>query len=334
MKKTILLLATSLMTLASCGSTTEKPGPEIPDDKTVELFLDNKWENGFNALPGNKSFSDGTYPENDWTDNSVLKYDENTPRPTWQVQQTGCIHDLNDRYNPITNEYATKEGDVYKFEGVSNYIYTNPSKGEITLGLNASKEYEAPRKDRENWPHLLLQNSLAEQLSLSELDNLMFSIDLRLEVENKMKSEEMNEGLHAAQFLLYFIVYSSATLDSGEFFYFGIPFYDNRNNGVVKENALIDNGTSGNTGNVIYQMSNSFIDETGFKPGKDYSIEIDLKEYFADALLACQKFDRFTSTTVDDLYISNMNIGRELPGTFDVSAKFSNFSLTAEKKGA
>lgn len=332
MKKIIILLSLCLLSLSSCGQEDHNPDDKPGHDK-VELFLDNKWENGFNALPGNKSFSGGTYPENDWTDNSILKYDENTPRPTWQVQQTGCIHDLNDRYNVLTNEYATKDGDIYKFEGVSNYIYTNPSTGEITLGLNASKEYEAPRKDRENWPHLLLQNSLSEQVKLSELESLNFSIDLRLEVENKMQPNEINNNLHAAQFLLYFIVYSSSTLDSGEFFYFGIPFYDNRNNGVVKESASIDNGTSGNTGNVIYQMGNSFIDESGFKTGHDYKINVDIKERFADALLACQKLNRFTSTTVDDLYISNMNIGWELPGTFDVSAKFSNFSLMAEKKG-
>ncbi len=332
MKKTHFLLL-SLFLLCSCQGQGEASSSYFgsKEDNTIELFPDNHFENGFKALPGNKSFANGTYPENDFNDDVYLKYDENTPNGTWQIQQTGCIYDLNDVYNPITEAYPSKEGDFYKFEGYSNYLRVNPSSGEIVMGLDASKEYEAPRKDRENWPHLLLQTSLVETTALSELEALQFSIDLSLSVENKMSASEYNPSLHAAQFLLYFIVNSSSAVDAGEYFWFGIPFYDNRDEGARKPSAMIDNGTSGNTGKVIYQMGTSKIDPEGFQLEKDYDIRLDLLEEFSSALLEVQKLGRLTSTTVEDLSISYMNIGFELPGTFDCEARFSNFSLLATK---
>lgn len=310
-----------------------KPTTEIERETEVELFPDNHFTRGFTAFPGNKSFENGTYPENDYTESVYLKYQAEGENPVWQLQQTGCIYDLNDIYNPITKKYPERVDGFYQFEGVSNHVYVNPDTGEIKLGLEASKEYEHPRKDRENWPHLLLQNALSETITLSELDSLDFTIDLTLHVENKMESKDYNPSLHTAQFLMYFVVNSMNANDAGDYFWFGIPFYDYRNTKASKPTAMIDNGTSGNTGKVIYQMGTEKIDPSGFKLDHEYQISLNLIDEFQDALLETQKLGRMTSTTVDDLSISNMNIGFELPGTFDCEADFKNFSLIA-KKGA
>lgn len=335
MKKTMLLVLIPL--LVSCGQETvdtEKktvaPESNSSVPQVIELFPDNKFEYGFNAFPGNKSFDDGSYPENDYMDNVYLKYTKDAPNPIWQLQQTGCIYDLNDFYNPITEKYPEYVDGYYKFEGVSNHVYVNPSIGEIKLGVEASKEYQHPRKDRENWPHLLLQNALTEQVTLSELSSLDFTIDLNIHCENKMADSEYNPGLHTAQFLMYFIVNTMSDVDSGDYFWFGVPFFDYRYK-ATKPTAFIDNGTSGNTGKVIYQMATDKIDPNGFQLDHDYSISLNLIEEFQDALLATQKLGRMTNTTVNDLSISNMNIGFEIPGTFDVEATFKNFSLKATR---
>lgn len=332
MKKTVFLLPLVVLMTSSCFSgdpTDSATGGGAP--KEIELFPDNHFANGFNAYPGNKSFEDGTYPENDWTDNVVLKYDENTSGTSWQLQQAGCIYDLNDIYNPITKAYPERVDGYYQFNGVSNYVHVNPDIGEITLGLNASKEYEHTRKDKENWPHLLLQNMLTENISIAELESLTFTIDLEIGCEMKMPESEFNENLHTAQFLMYIIVNTNSAMDAGEYFWFGIPFYDYRYKSAMKPNAMIDNGTSGNTGKVIYQMGNQDFAPNGFELNKKYSIEIDLIEKFQDALAAAHSLDRMLNTTLEDLNIANMNIGWELPGTFDVYSTISNFSLKAVK---
>lgn len=329
-KSTFLILPFLLAGCSTDKIPSSAPSSEM-EGSTVELFPDNKFERGFNALPGNKSFLDGTYPENDWTDNVYLKYKDESPNPSWQLQQTGCIYDLNDVYNPLTGTEPAYEDGYYKYTGVSNYVHVNPDIGEIVLGLEASKEYEHPRQAKENWPHLLLQNSLTETLSISELSSLDFTIDLTLKAENKMDEKDYNPSLHTAQFLMYFVVTSNSSADAGDYFWFGVPFYDYRYPKAIKETAIIDNGTSGNTGKAIYQMGNASMDPTGFKLNHPYKISINLIEKFGDALLAAQKLGRLTGTTINDLSVQSMNIGFELPGTFDVEARFSNFSLKATK---
>ena len=165
---------------------------------------------------------------------------------------------------------------------------------------------------------------LTNSVKVSELSSLKFTIDLQLQVENKMSEQEYNPSIHTAQFLAYFIVQSNATLDAGDYFWFGVPFYDYRYPSI-DESVMIDARSQ----MPIYQMSNRAIDPNGVQVGKEYQIELDLIDLFSDALLACQsQEDRFLNSTIQDFSITSMNIGWELPGTFDVSAKFSNFSLT------
>ena len=323
--KAFALLSLSLVA-CSCGpSSSSSSAPSSSESRlsgtTVELFPDNHFENGFIAYPGTRAYSDGSYPENDWNSNVYLKYDENTPSPSWQLQQIGCVNDLNDVYNPRTGAMPEYEAPYYKFEGASNYVYVDPSAGEITLGLNASKDYDEPRQSGD-WCHLLLQNVLTTSVEVSELSSLKFTIDFELGVENKM-GDDYNPSIHTAQFLAYFIVQSNATLDAGDYFWFGVPFYDYRYQNI-DESIMID----GRSQMPIYQMSNRAIDPEGIKLNHQYEVELDLIDLFADALLACQNQQgRFLNSTLSDFSITSMNIGWELPGTFDVYARFSNFSL-------
>ena len=326
----IVFASLSVLAFASCSgggiSSTSSVGDSNQSSsglaEPIELLPDNHFENGFIAYPATRAHLDGSYPENDWNSNVYLKYDENTPNPSWQVQQIGCIHDLNDVYNPMTGAMPAYEDPYYKFEGESNYVYVDPEGGEIILGLNASKDYDAPRQSGD-WSHLLLQNVLTNSVKVSELTSLHFTIDFELQVERKMTDEEYNPSLHTAQFLAYFIVQSNATLDAGDYFWFGVPFYDYRYPNI-DESVMID----GRSQMPIYQMSNRVIDPDGIKLNHKYSLDLNLIDLFGDALLACQqKENRFLNSTIDDFSITSMNIGWEVPGTFDVAAKFSNFSL-------
>lgn len=129
----------------------------------------------------------------------------------------------------------------------------------------------------------------------------------------------------------YIYVYSNATLDSGQYMFFGIPIYDYRYK-VMDEKGMIDAGTAGNTGNFIYQMSTFDYLPNGLQVGREENIEIDLIQSVSNALILAQSYGKLTNSTINDLYITSMNIGFEIPGTFDCSIELSNFSLIATKK--
>jgi hypothetical protein len=70
----------------------------------------------------------------------------------------------------------------------------------------------------------------------------------------------------------------------------------------------------------------------GLQVGVNNQINVDLIPYFARALMLAKEKGALLNTTVEDLYLTNMNIGYEIPGTYDVSITIQNFSLKATKK--
>ncbi len=202
----------------------------------------------------------------------------------------------------------------------------------MLLELNASKEYEHPRRDKEEWPHILFQEAFNAQPMVKDLEKLVLQMDILMhKSERHMTEEEYNPSLHTIQYIMYIYVYSTAGLDSGQYMFFGIPIYDYRYK-VMPEQGMIDAGTAGNTGNFIYQMSTFDYLPNGLMVGKQEHIEIDLIKSLGSALVLANTYGKFTNSTINDLYITSMNIGFEIPGTFDCSIELSGLSLMATEK--
>lgn len=325
----LIILAIISITLCFGCKNNDKKDDNKKDEapKTFELIVDNKFECGFTLSPANKTDA----PDSRWPLAYDFKYLDPSKATVWQVGQHGCYYGLADHY-VLGEKQVVCENGYYIIEDESKAIKVNPEKGALVMELNASKEYDHPRKDKEEWPHILFAEAFSAQPMIKDLESLVLQMNILMHKSEKhMTDAEYNPSLHTIQYIMYIYVYSAATLDAGQYMFFGIPIYDYRYK-VMSEQGMIDAGTAGNTGNFIYQMSTYEYLPNGLTVGKEEHIEIDLIQSLGNALILAQTYGKFTNSTIDDLYITSMNIGFEIPGTFDCSVELSGLSLMATNK--
>ena len=304
------------------------------DASTYQMIVDNTWQEGFSCDPGSGSNPDtGYFPENRWGSTVDLTYKDDA-KPVWIMSQHGDIYSLNDHYNKYTGDRTVECVDgYYTFYDESKKVAANPTTGSLYLELNASKEYERPRKNGEQWCHLLLNEGFKKAVSTSEIDSCIFSADMTLKKFEDHMDGQANSNVHAAQFLMYLVVKSSNGAEDSGFFWFGIPFFDNRYASGLPESGMVDAGGAGATGKFIYSCpSAEYIDDGILPLGETVHIEFDITSYLNRGLLMAQKSGYFTKSSYNDLVFQSMNIGFELPGTYDIGVEISSFELTANYK--
>lgn len=340
MKKKLLLILSMIvpMTLVACNRQGgEEKKPEEPEAVTEEQYiLDNTFKEGFIVNPASGTrMDDGWTPDDRWMKDVTLTYGEEEQTPCWIVSQHGDIYSLNDKYNKFVGEKPELTDDgYYWFYDESKVLAPNPSKGSLYLELNTSKEYTRDRKAKEAWCHILLNQGFKNACRLREVDSVIFTIDLLMKKFEDHQFEPANEGLHATQFLMYIVMKSEAAGDSSDYFWFGLPFFDNRYPNGLPEGGMVDAGGAGGTGKYMYGMDSTEYLPNGLKLNELSKVNIDLLPFFGKALLKCQSEGFFTHSTINDLTFQSMNIGFEIPGTYDCGIEISNFSLTSHFKQA
>ena len=335
----LLLISMSALMMACSNTPSQSTTPQTPttsvDEKRKQIILDNTFKKGFSMSSANGSQMDtGWFPENRWPMSVDLTYGEEEGNdPLWMGAQHGDIYGLNDIYNKTTGNKPTYENGYYTFKDTSKELSVNPEKGALYMELNTSKEYTRPRKAQEQWCHLLLEQGFAEPVHVSEASHIQLTADLEMKkFENHMSDTEFESGNHTTQFLMYLVIKSEAALDANDFFWFGISFYDYRYPNGIPEGGMVDAGGAGATSKFIYHMPGYDLLPNGLPLNEKQSIDIDLKTYIGSALvLANTKFGKFTNSTIDDLTFQSMNIGFEIPGTFDCGIELSNFGIYIEK---
>lgn len=329
-----LLIAGLLTGCSNDGAsktTTSATSTTSEDDSVYQMIVDNTWQEGFSCDPGSGSNPDTGYiPDNRWPNTVELTYKENAS-PVWIMSQHGDIYSLNDHYNKYTGDRTVECIDgYYTFYDESKKVAANPETGSLYLELNASQEYQRARKNGEQWCHLLLNQGFKKAVQLSDVDSVILTADMNMKKFEDHMKEEANPSVHAAQFLMYLIVKSNNTAEDDGYFWFGIPFFDNRYQSGLPESGMIDAGGAGATSKFIYGApSAEYIDGGILQLGEDTHIEFDVKSYIGRALVFAQSKGIFTNSTINDLTFQSMNIGFELPGTYDIGVEISNFALTA-----
>lgn len=291
------------------------------NEKVVQLFDDLSFSNGFglkgvSTNDGSKVFRHLT------TDNADCDY-------VWQMGQWWTKYDLKDA------EYEYVDG-VHIYKNESHEIKINTAKKSLYTKLLGSKEYDKPRVNGENWPHILIEQS-NKKVPIAGAKKVIASLDFNIiRCDNMMSEEEYNAGTHAAQYLWYLTLTNYIPTDSdpekvgtnGDFFWFGIPIYDNRSPKGVEEYKMIDQGFVGATNKLIYGMSSrEYLSELPLQFGKTYHIEIDILPYLITAYIYGISNGALKNTKWENMYLGYMNFGWELPGTFDVESEVSNISV-------
>lgn len=331
MKKTLILIIISLLTLSGC-QTNEVENPSDPKDQnSIELLEDPTFSNGFNLL-GVSPVEDGrtVYKHLNYGD-SVSSDDE----PVWFMAQWWTPYDL------LEGTYR-KVDNVHIYETESRKISINPENdGYLRIDLSSKKEYgEEDRAPGESWTHALIEQNFKETVGMSELKSLIVTLDFTIHYVNNLHEEEAYDpNMHAAQFLWYLTLQNVVAEDSnpdevgqrGDYLWFGIPIYDNRSD-FIPQTAHIDQGAAGTTNKLIYSMSSSNYFDEKIQFRKQYQIEVDVLPYLKDAFLYALSNNALINAQFENMQIGYMNLGWELPGSFEVASTIQNISIRATKK--
>ncbi|HLT00255.1 MAG TPA: hypothetical protein VK005_02075 [Acholeplasma sp.] len=332
MKKINLLLLAVLCSVMLWGCEKEKDEPIIdpnPDITEVELLDDPTFATGFNLL-GVSPVIDGrtVYRHLDY-DGKAIPSD----REVWYLGQWWTPYDVKNA------TYEEKDGN-YIYETPSRKIEVNPSNnGYYRVDLLGSKEYDHPRQGGEPWPHNLIEQNFTQSVKIGEISRLVLTLDVSINSVVNMMGDAYNPDMHAAQFLWYVTVNNAVPQDSnpdevgkpGDFFWFGIPIYDSRFD-FINESKHIDQGAPGTTNKLIYSISSrNYINEK-IQFGKIYHIEIDILPYLREAFIYAASNNALVNAKLENLVVNYMNLGWELPGTFDVSSTIQNLSIKAYMK--
>ena len=283
-----------------------------------EIIQDRNFENGILIQGNNSAFPAAI--------DSLKPFGNNSKSASWALPQWGSRHVLQ-AISPITKNDTIRYGN--KAKRIS-FIRNQKQATEIQLEVFASKEYEKSRTLNEEWTHLLLEQQFENPVKVTDLDSLVYKTHCKLLFcENKMNAD-YNPDLHTAQISQFFIVQNrnNASANYGDFFWFGLPIYDYRYR-YIEQYAAKDIGKSDATNKFIFSVASEKLFNGTLHDNEQIFINRNILPYIAQAFQTAKQRGYLTETSFDDLYITAMNIGWEVPGTFDCGIVFETPSLIA-----
>lgn len=329
---------TQISSLAS--SLTSAQTTPTNQDKLVSILKDPTYKNGFKVrgLGGIQGTTDVV---------GLFNPFNSSGRPSWDLAQWSSKYDFMDS---SMTKLTLLSSTVAQYVN-TNKIFTIDSKnGILTFQGIPSKSYDHPRQAGEPWFHILIQqgfsnaNSLREDCHISELKTIQVTLSNRLTQFKDQMDGQVNPGLHAAQFLMYLSIQNQNIKSPGcnEMIWFGFGIFDNRNEWELGT-SMFDQGTQslmvglGNTkmygedsGGVNTSYKNGIINASPDNDWSHFSLNISTEIKIAYETARVQGY--FKNTNYEDLYISGMNIGWELPGTYDVTMETKDLDIKTEKK--
>ncbi len=201
---------------------------------------------------------------------------------------------------------------------------------ELALGVNASVEYgeRARQAASDPWTHLLVQQELENPPSLADLSACSFHVEARLAHSKLARTEDYNPGLHAAQYIIYLTVANRnrASPGFGQYYWFGIPLYDNRERIVPMYQAQ----DFGDTKMFINTVSSEVFTKESTHDGQWVTFDKDLLPLLRAGLAAGWQRGYMTGSRNEaDYRITGIVVGWEVPGVFDVELQLRRLSLRA-----
>lgn len=314
--KTIAFLGIFATTACSQAETAPEKEQTAPAD-TISLIQDPLFERGLSLKR-----ADPNQP----SAGVIHPFGSSAEAPLWELAEWAT------KFYLTENDKRTSNGTV-SYSNAGKRLQFNKSEDglEITMEVITSEEYERPRQQNEAWPHLLIEQTFPEKPLLKDLSKLILKFEGKLNfAEMKMSEAAFDPGLHAAQFQLFLTVQNRNPNSAyyGDFLWFGIPFYDFRHK-VQEVYAAQDVGKGDATGKFIYSLGNRDYMEGTFHDQEWIQIEKDLYPLILNALEVAKDRGYLTGTFFEEFSLSGMNLGWEVPGTFDASFSFKGLELLA-----
>jgi len=254
-------------------------------------------------------------------------------RPLWRLCQWGTKYNLAD-----ASCVPGPQGDVcYENQG-KRVVVGGPDspRRDLILEIRGQAEYGTrPRRAGESWPHLLIEQDTPRPFRIDALEHLTLSVRLRLlHCTDHMAATDYDPGLHAAQFQMFLIVknVNPQAKDHGDYFWFGVPFFDNRHDSPRAYMAK-DAGKSDATGKFIYTVAAQAVGIRPLKSGQWVDVEANLLPHIKRGLAEAVARGYLEAGNEQDYAVVNMNLGWEIPGTFDAAMQVRDLRISVLAKG-
>ncbi|MCF3111309.1 hypothetical protein LL912_21155 [Niabella sp. CC-SYL272] len=314
-----IFLIVGCMIWAACGrktTTVNDSGTGGSTGVPVSLFTDANFETGL-YLKGDVSGAPSAGM-------SLYPFGQKGNKPAWELAEWAS------KYLLQQNGMVEKNGEkLYENNGKLLSFMREGNTTKIRMDVKASAEYEHPRKSGEAWPHLLLEQAFSVKPYLKHVDKLILNFEGRLvNCRLAMPQGSFDAGLHTAQFQLFITLQNLNPQSSsyGELVWFGVPFYDYRHR-QLQVYAAQDIGKGDATGMFIYSLGTTDYMQGSFHDANWVKVEKDLKPLMVKAVNLAKERGYLKGATLDDIRIGGMNIGWEVPGTFDAGFEFRGFDL-------
>ncbi len=299
-----LLLAVNAMSLSDCAPATE----------ARELIRDNHFRGGFTLLeptPG-KLVPYGQLPATDPSASCV-----------WQLAQWSTKF----RLDPGPPQLLS--GGAVRFANRGKSITLGrpgSSHADIALAVEGSAEYgDRARRQGEPWVHLLLGQDIADPPIVQDIATARLRISTKLLRSVLHRTNDYTPGLHAAQLQLFLTIQNlnRQSPGYGDYLWFGVPLYDDRER-VVGPCMILD----GFTQKFIYTPDEGLYTSQSTHDGSWVKIDRDILPIILHGLETAWNHGYLGhSHSLADYRIAAMNLGWEVPGIFDVEAQVRDFSL-------
>lgn len=250
---------------------------------------------------------------------------DRTSEPVWDLAQWSSKHPA----LPAQPEMLPSGAVRYRNAGKSVIIGPpHTERADLSLAVDASAEYVRPREADEPWVHLLAQQGIDEPPSMAELSACRLHIESRLHRARLAVEDGYVPSRHAAQFQIFLSItnQNAQSPGLGNYLWFGVPLYDNRERLVSAHRAQ----DTGDTKMFIYTLATNELTQDSAQDGRWVTIDADLLPHLRQSLQHAWSRGFLTeSQDYADYHVTGAFVAWEVPGIFDVEMQLRNFSLIA-----
>ncbi len=254
----------------------------------------------------------------------VVGFSTNAPR--WGLSQ------WNSRWPVDATTNAINSSPSRTVRNAAKSIQFGAAGAQLSLAANTAVEYGSRARQRlDPWVHLLVEQEFLTPVFLQSLVWARFHLETKLVRARNLHQGDYDPGIHAAQFQLFFTIQNRNRQSSGwgDFLWFGIPIFDNRH----RHPPEFKSQDFGGTGKYIFTPAATLFTSRSTHDEAWVVIDQDLRPLLLESLeTAWAKGFLQDSKSLADYAISGMNMGWELPGTFDVAMETRGLSVTVAER--
>jgi hypothetical protein len=190
---------------------------------------------------------------------------------------------------------------------------------------------ERPRAAGEPWVHLLVEQPVVSLPRLGDLTALRLHVEARRVRVQLAKAEGLNPRIHAAQFLIFLTVQNreKGSPGFGNYLWFGIPVFDNRR----RMSPVYAAQESRGTGKFIYTAASERFTQGSTHDEGWVTFDADILPLIREGLAVARARGFMKELETDAaLRVAGLNMGWEVPGSYDVEMQVRRLSLAAAGK--